>query len=152
MLDKGYQLIRDKSDRQKEILKLFKNIDRSGLSAEKYFRNHPTPISLPHNSRLKKRFDQQGMAGIEDNRTAGNARKLNPQQVELVRAVLTYNRYSTSKSLQEELQSEWEIELDTSRIDQLRRKFDLPRLRFRQILFKPSNLLASKYFQLWFII
>lgn len=95
----------DQSNRQEEILKLFKNIDSSDLSVEKYFRNHETPISLSQYYRLKKRFDQQGIAGIEDNRITGNAKKLSPQQVELVRVVLFYNRHSTSKSLKEELQN-----------------------------------------------
>jgi len=71
------------SNRQNEILKLFKNVDSSGLSAEKDFLNHETPISLSQYYRLKKQFDRQGMTGIEDHRSAGNARKLDPQQVEL---------------------------------------------------------------------
>lgn len=121
----------NKNNRQKEVLKLFKNVDNSGLSAGKYFTNHSTPISLAQYYKLKKRFEQQGIAGLEDNRTLGNARKLNPQQVELVRSVLTYNRHSTSKSLQCELQNKWGIELDISRIDQLRQKFNLTRIKLK---------------------
>lgn len=54
---------------------------------------------------------------------------MNPQQVELVRGILTYNRYLTSKSLKDELQSKWGIEIDQSRIDQFRRQFDLTRIK-----------------------
>lgn len=71
------------------------------------------------------------MAGIEDNRTVGNARKLSHQQVELVRAVMAYNQHLTSKSLQDELQDKWEIKLDISQIHQLRRKFNLPRIKLK---------------------
>lgn len=119
----------NKNDRQNEILKFFKNVDSSDLSVKKYFTTYKTPISLSQYYKLKKRFDQQGIAGLEDNRTTGNAQKLNPQQLELVNAVLTYNRHLTSKSLQCELQNKWDIELDISRIDQLRRESNLTRIK-----------------------
>jgi len=51
--------------------------------------------------------------------------------ITIVRAVLTYNRHSTSKSLKEELQDKWGIELDSTRIDQFRRKFNLPRIKLK---------------------
>lgn len=119
----------NKNNRQKEVLQLFKNVDSSNSSVKKYFTTHETPISLSQYYRLRKRFEQQGIAGLEDNRTIGNARKLNLQQVELVSAVLTYNRHSTSKSLQCELQDKWSIELDISRIVQLRRELNLTRIK-----------------------
>jgi transposase len=109
-------LTANKNDRQKEILKLFKNVDSSDLSAKKYFTTYETPISLSQYYRLRKRFEQQGFAGLEDNRAIGNAQKLSPQQLELVRAVLTYNQHLTSKSLQCELQNKWGIELDRNGI------------------------------------
>jgi len=122
-------LTTNKNDRQNEILKLFKNVDSSDLSAKKYFTTYETPVSLSQYYRLRKQFEQQGFAGLEDNRTTGNARKLSPQQAELVSAVLTYNRHSTSKSLQYELQNKWGIELDISRLDQLRRELNLTRIK-----------------------
>ena len=54
-----------------------------------------------------------------------------PQQTELLRAVLSYNQHGTNKSLQKELQDKWEIELNTSQINQLRRKFNLPRIKLK---------------------
>jgi hypothetical protein len=51
------------------------------------------------------------MAGLEDQRQLGNARKIAPQQVELLRGILTYNRHLTSESLKHEFQSNWGIEL-----------------------------------------
>ncbi len=122
-------LISDRAQRQKEILKLFRRIEESSLTVKDYFTSHQTPISLPQYYRVKKRYSQQGVAGIEDRRQAGNARKLDPQKVELLRGVLTYNRYFTSESLKNELLDKWEIDLDKSRIDQFRRQFDLTRLK-----------------------
>lgn len=119
----------DKTKRQKEILKLFKRVEKSHLSVKDYFSTRQTPISLAQYFRLKRRYDQQGVAGLEDQRQAGNARKLNPQQIEFVRGVLTYNRHLTSKSLRDELQSKWGIEIDQSRIDQFRRQFALTRIK-----------------------
>lgn len=121
----------NKSNRQKEILQLFKNVENSNLSAEKYFLSHKTPVSLSQYYRLKKRFDQQGITGLQDNRIAGNARKQSPQQTELIRAVLSYNQHLTPKSLQKELNDKWEIELNTNQINQLRRKFNLPRIKLK---------------------
>ena len=115
-------MIIDKSNRQKEILQLFKNIDISDLSVKKYFTTYETPISLSQYYRLKKRFGQQGITGIEDNRVAGNARKQSPQQTKLIRAVISYNQHLTPKLLQKELQDKWEIELNTSQINQLTAK------------------------------
>ena len=65
------------------------------------------------------------MDALKDQRPAGNARKLVPEQEELVRGILTYNRHRAEKSLQQELLRSWEIELAQSRIDQLRRKYKL---------------------------
>jgi hypothetical protein len=78
---------------------------------------------------LKKRYKQHGVAGLKDRRQEGNARRLDPHQIELVRGVLTYNRHLTSKSLKNELQNKWGIELDQSRIDQFRRQFNLTRIK-----------------------
>jgi len=122
-------LTSDKAERQKDILELFRRVEMSDLPVKKYFAVERTPISLPQYFRLKKRYDQQGVAGLEDRRQAGNARKLNPQQVELLHGILTYNRHLTSTSLKYELQSKWQIELDQSRIDQFRRQFDLTRIK-----------------------
>lgn len=119
----------NKNNRQKEILQLFKNVDSSNLPTEKYFTTHETPVSISQYYRLKKRFDQQGITGLEDNRTTGNAQKQSPQQIELIRAVISYNQHLTPKLLQKELQDKWEIELNTSQINQLRRKFNLPRIK-----------------------
>ncbi len=119
----------DKAEREKDVLELFRRVEMSNLPVKKYFAVEQTPISLPQYFRLKKRYDQQGVAGLEDRRQAGNARKLIPQQVELVRGILTYNRHLTSKSLKCELQSKWQIELDQSRIDQFRRQFQLTRIK-----------------------
>ena len=119
----------DKAQRQEKILELFESIEKSDLTVKDYFASHQTPISLPQYYRVKKRYTQQGTAGIEDRRQDGNARKLDPQKVELLRGVLTYNRHLTSESLKHELQEKWEIKLDTSRIDQFRRQFDLTRLK-----------------------
>jgi len=124
-------LTTNKSNRQKEILQLFKKVESSNLSAEKYFISHETPVSLSQYYRLKKRFDQQGRTGLEDNRTAVHSRKKSPQQTELIRAVLSYNQHLTPKSLQKELPDKWEIELNPSQINQLRRKFNGPRIKLK---------------------
>ena len=119
----------DKAEREKDVLELFRRVEMSNLPVKKYFAVEQTPISLPQYFRLKKRYDQHGVAGLEDRQQAGNARKLIPQQVELVRGILTYNRHLTSKSLKCELQNKWQIELDQSRIDQFRRQFQLTRIK-----------------------
>ena len=121
----------DKSNRQKEILQLFKNVDGSDLSVKKYFTTYETPISLSQYYRLKKRFDQQGITGLEDNRIAGNARKQSSQQTKLIRAVISYNKHLTPKALKKERQDKWEIELNTSQVNQLRRKFNRPRIKVK---------------------
>ena len=122
-------MISDKAKREEEILKFFKRVEKSDLTVKDYFATNQTPISLPQYYRLRKRYDQQGVAGLEDQRQSGNARKVNPQQVELLRGILTYNRHLTSELLKHELQSKWGIGLDKSRIDQFRRQFNLTRLK-----------------------
>jgi transposase len=122
-------LISDAAKREEDIIKLFKSIEESSLSVKDYFNAHKTPISLPQYFRLKKRYKQHGVAGLKDRRQDGNARKLDPHQVELVRGVLTYNRHLTSKSLKNELENKWGIELDQSRVDQFRRQFNLTRVK-----------------------
>ena len=115
-------------DRISSILELFTIIDKSGLSAKKYFATHETPMSIVQFFRLKKRYQQQGSAGLIDQRQAGNARKLSPEQMELVRGVFAYNRHLSSKALQDELRIEWGIDIGPRRIDQLRQQFNLPRV------------------------
>ena len=118
-------MITDK--RSSEILHLFQQVEQSGLSAKKYFSTHPTPMSVVQYYRLKKRYEQQGVAGLEDQRHHGNARKLTPEQVELARGVFAYNRPLSSHALQHELHRQWRIDLGLRRIEQLRQEFDLPR-------------------------
>jgi len=123
--------IREK--RQSTILKLFKNVEESGLYIKEYFKSNLTPIGLKQYCRLKKRYAEQGIAGLEDQRQFGNARKIKPQEVKLVHGTLAYNRDLTSQSLQEELQNQWEITVSQRRIDQLRQQFNLTRIKSKTI-------------------
>jgi len=122
-------LISIKDKRPARLLKFFACVEKSGLSAKEYFATHQTPISVSQYFRLKKRFQEQGETGLFDQRHLGNARKLTDEQVQLLRGALAYNRHLSSGALQVELQRQWEIELDRSRIDQLRRQFDLTRVK-----------------------
>ena len=121
--------MRENAKRQKEILELFKDVEDSGLSVKNYFATHQTPMSRAQYYLLKKRYKQRGLEALEDRRQVGNARKVKPEQKELVSGILTYNRHLTSKSLKHELQSKWGIELSQGRIDQLRRKNNLTRIK-----------------------
>jgi transposase len=122
-------LVSNKDKRLVKLLKFLANVEKSGLSAKVYFANHQTPISLSHYFRLKKRLHEEGEAGLLDQRYLGNARKLTVEQVQLVRGILAYNRLLSSSALQAEFQRHWEIEFERSRIDQLRRQFELPRVK-----------------------
>ena len=122
-----------KKERQSEILKLFENVKESGLHVKEYFQSHHTPISIRQYNRLKKRYAQQGVAGLEDQRHFGNARRIKPEEVKLVHGTLAYNRDLTSKSLQDELQNQWEITVGQRRIDQLRQQFNLTRIKSKTI-------------------
>ncbi|MGH7492350.1 MAG: hypothetical protein ACREOO_08140 [bacterium] len=117
-----------KDKRLSSILKFFKKIAQSGLSAKKYFATHATPMSVVQYFRLKKRFEKHGTAGLIDQRHAGNARKVTSEQVKLVLGVLAYNRQLSTKALQHELHSQWKIDLGTRRINQLRQQFKLTRV------------------------
>ncbi|MGH7908814.1 MAG: hypothetical protein ACRENW_03065, partial [Thermodesulfobacteriota bacterium] len=117
-----------KDKRLSSILKFFKKVEKSGASAKKYFATHETPMSVVQYFRLKKRFHEHGDAGLIDQRHAGNARKVAPEQVKLVRGVFAYNRQLSSQALQHELRSQWKIELGPRRIDQLREQFNLTRV------------------------
>jgi transposase len=114
-----------KDKRLFSILKLFKKVEKSGLSAKKYFATHKTPMSVAQYFRLKKRFQEHGDAGLIDQRHAGNARKVASEQMELVHGVFAYNRQLSSKALQHELRSHWKIDLGSRRINQLRQQFNL---------------------------
>ncbi len=122
-------MISAKDKRPARLLKFFARVEKSSLSAKEYFATHQTPISVSQYFRLKKRFQEQGETGLFDQRHLGNARKLTDEQVQLLRGALAYNRHLSSGALQVELQRQWEIELDKSRIDQLRRQFDLTRVK-----------------------
>lgn len=121
-------MVSTQDDRLSSILELFTKVEKSGLSAKKYFKTHETPMSIVQFFRLKKRYQQQGAAGLVDQRHAGNARKLSPEQMELVRSVFAYNRHLSSKALQDELRSKWKTDIGPRRIDQLRQQFNLPRV------------------------
>lgn len=122
-------MISTKDKRQAKLLKLFNRVEKSRLSAKEYFATHQTAISVSQYFRLKKRLQEQGEAGLEDQRHLGNARKLTDEQAQLLRGVLAYNRHLSSHALQGELQRQWKIELDKSRLDQLRRQLDLTRIK-----------------------
>ena len=117
-----------KDKRLSSILKFFKKVERSGLSAKKYFAMHETPMSVVQYFRLKKRFQEHGNNGLIDQRHAGNARKVTSEQVKLVRGVFAYHRHLSSQALQHELRSQWKLELGPRRIEQLRQQFNLTRM------------------------
>lgn len=119
--------------RSTKIRKLFQRVDKSNLSVKEYFKINKMPISISQYFRLKRRYRQQGVAGLEDHRHAGNARKISVQQIELARGTLTYNRQLTTESLRDELHNQWGIELKRSRIDQLRQQFNLTRVKAKPI-------------------
>ena len=111
------------------FLELLNNINKSSLSTKEYFATHQTSIGLRHYFRLKKRLQQEGKDGLFDQRFQGNASKLTREQMQMVQSILAYNRHLTSGELQDEMEDKWEIKLSTKRIDQLRRQFDLTRIR-----------------------
>lgn len=117
------------NNRQKEILALFKKVEKSELSTKKYFAAQQTPINIRQYFRLKKKFQEQGNAGLLDQRHAGNARKLTKEQEQLLPGIFTYNRHLSLGYLQKELRTRWGIDYDRSRIHQLRQKFNLPRIK-----------------------
>jgi hypothetical protein len=117
-----------KDKRLSSILKFFKKVEKSCLSAKKYFATHETPMSIVQYFRLKKRFHEHGDVGLIDQRHAGNARKVTSEQVKLMRGIFAYNRHLSSQALQDELRSQWKIELSPRRIDQLRQQFHLTRV------------------------
>lgn len=121
-------MILEKAKRQKKISELFRDVENSSLSVKDYFATNHTPVSRAQYYLLKKRYKQIGIEALEDQRQSGNARKVKSEQEELVIGILTYNRHLTSKSLEDELQSTWKIELSQGRIDQLRRKYNLTRI------------------------
>jgi len=114
--------------RLSSILKFFKKVEKSGLAAKKYFATHETPMSIVQYFRLKRRFHEHGDVGLIDQRHAGNARKVTFEQVKLMRGVFAYNRHLSSQALQDELRSQWKIELGPRRINQLRQRFNLTRV------------------------
>lgn len=122
-------MVSTKDKRPTRLLKFFARVEKSRLSAKAYFATHQTPISVRQYFRLKKLFQEQGESSFLDRRHFGNARKLTDEQVQLLRGALAYNRHLSCGALQVELQRQWEIELDRSRIDQLRRQFDLTRVK-----------------------
>jgi len=122
-------LVSTKNKRLHKILELFKSVEKSGISTKEYFAKHKPFISISQYFRLKKSYQKVGEAGLLDQRHSGNARKVTEEQVELIRSVLTYNRHLSSADLQNDFKSQWGIELSCGRIDQLRRQFDLTRVK-----------------------
>jgi transposase len=111
------------------FLELLDKIKKSKLSTKEYFATHQTSIGLRHYFRLKKRLQKEGTDGLFDQRCHGNASKLTKEQKQMVQSIFAYNRHLTSGELQDEMENKWEIKLGTKRIDQLRRQFNLTRIR-----------------------
>ena len=118
-----------KNKRLHQILQLFKSVEKSGITVKEYFKAHTPAISISQYFRLKKRYQEGGEAGLVDQRHNGNARKISKEQVNLIRSVLTYNRHLPSSALEEDFKNQWGIQLTRGRIDQLRRQFDLARVK-----------------------
>ena len=122
-----------KENRQAEILKLFKNVEKSSLTVKEYFKRHHTPIGIAQYFLLKKNFAQQGIASLKDHRQNGNARKIKPEEIKLVHGTLEYNRNLTSQALQDELQNKWGITIGQRRIEQIRQQLNLTRIKPKTI-------------------
>lgn len=111
------------------FLELLDKIQKSKLSTKKYFATHQTSIGLRKYFRLKLRFQHDGKKGLFDQRCHGNANKLSEDQLQMLQSIFAYNRHLSSGDLQDEMQNKWEIKLSAKRIDQLRRQFNLTRIR-----------------------
>jgi transposase len=122
-------VVSTKNKRLHQVLELFKSVEKSRVSTKEYFEKHQPAISISQYFRLKKRYQKEGEAGLIDQRHSGNARKVTEEQVNLIRSVLTYNRHLSSADLEDDFESRWGIELSRGRIDQLRRQFDLTRIK-----------------------
>ncbi|MBI4930559.1 MAG: hypothetical protein HY841_07345 [Bacteroidetes bacterium] len=118
-------MVSTKKKRVKIFFKLFNRVKKSKSTEKDYFSTHSTPIGIRQYSRLKKCYRLDGKAGLADKRCQGNARKLTQEQSQMLRGIFAYNRHLFSTDLQYELQSQWEIKLSTSRINQLRRQLKL---------------------------
>lgn len=129
MLKEGDHLVFIKDKRLADFLELLNSVEKSKLPVKEYFATYHTPIGLRQYFRLKKRYQQNGKDGLFDQRHNGNASKISIEQVQMVHGIFADNRHLTSAELQDVLQSQWGIKLDTKRIDQLRRQFDLTRIK-----------------------
>ena len=111
--------------RQVKILNLFKSVEESGLTVKEYFKSSHTPIGIAQYFRLKKSYALQGLAGLEDRRHVGNARKISLEEVEFIRRTLVNNPNLTSLGLQDELQVQHGMRVGQRRINQFRKELNL---------------------------
>ena len=114
--------------REKLILNLMDDINKSSLSVMKYFSTHDTPFSLPQYNRYLKAYRVDGINGLRDHRKDGNAKKITPEVEHYLVGLLENNRELKVSDIISRLQEKFNIDLKKTAINDFRKKHGLERI------------------------
>ncbi len=66
-------------DRTQVIARYLERIKQSGLQIQEFFEKYAVPFGVAQYYRYKKRFERDGLQGLQDGRAQGNHRRLTPE-------------------------------------------------------------------------
>ena len=113
-------------NKAEKIATIIKKIAGSGLSVAQYFRRHAVPFSQRQYFRYQARLTAQGLAGLRDERSQGNRRKLTPEAEGFLRRAHESNPQRSLDELGRSLQGMMGIQVDCSTISRFFRRVGDP--------------------------
>jgi len=116
-------------DRVSAILRIMKEVERSPLSVNQYFKKNATPFGRCQYYLYRKVLDQKGIQGLYDQRNQGNNVKFTHDMRNFVLGMLKYNRSMTCSEIQHALTNEFGVAISATVLNDFRREHGLRRIR-----------------------
>ena len=113
----------------KSILTWLKRIQRSKLSAPKYFTEYDVPFSLAQYYRYQRDFQEFGADGLSDSRGLGNNRRLHSEAEEFVAGYMLARPETTQAELKRVIEERFRIGISVSGVSRCLERLDLRRKR-----------------------
>ncbi|MCP4403288.1 MAG: hypothetical protein GY801_39020, partial [bacterium] len=118
-------------ERVTTILHVMKDVEKSSLSVNEYFKDQTPPFGRGQYYAYKKTLREWGIAGLYDHRSSGNHLKFTQEMKHFVKGLLEYQRSMSALEVQNALHHAFGVLISQAVINAFRRETDLGWIRLR---------------------
>jgi len=115
----------EKINRPRKIIEAIKDIEKSPLSINQYFKEKDVPFSYTTYYNYKKTIKEEGIEGLSDKRSKGNNSKFTNEIKSYVKGFLENRGYIKSTEVQNKIKKEFKVEISIRSINRFRQQNNL---------------------------